>query len=417
MIVRNVAVHQAEDGHAVARALLAWVRSPSAVLRADRAGRLALAYVRGELAAISRDAARQVMTALLDDASPLVRLSLAEALGGEPGAPREIITVLAGDRSDIAALVLIGSPLLSDADLVEAVAIGDSVAQEAVASRAGVTPGVSSVLAEIGSLMSCMTLCVNHSAIVRTDALSRMIQRFGQHAEFRETLLHRPDLDPVLRHELVAATADVLARFVIDCDWMSATRAKRITRDATDHASITISADCLHRDGEAGSVRLVASLRAAGRLTPALILRALLCGNAAFFNAAMSDLSGLPLARVAGMAFGGQGIKFTALYAKAGLPPTLLAAFQAAVLLDDVEPDTGGTVLHRRRIAKVQAACAREAGGGLDTVMTLLRRFAAEAARRDARKFAEGVARNPHDVVDDTTAPVVSREPLLLTAA
>jgi len=46
-----------------------------------------------------------------------------------------MVLTLAGDHSDIAAIVLSRSPLLSDAELVDCAATSDSFAQSAIALR------------------------------------------------------------------------------------------------------------------------------------------------------------------------------------------------------------------------------------------------------------------------------------------
>ena len=75
---------------------------------------------------------------LLDDPSPLVRRALAEALAASEEAPPSIIIALPSDQPEIAALVLERSPLLLDADLVDAVATqGAAGAERDRAPRAG----------------------------------------------------------------------------------------------------------------------------------------------------------------------------------------------------------------------------------------------------------------------------------------
>ena len=108
-----------------------------------------------------RTEAELAMTALLDDPSPLVRRALAEALGSAGDAPRPLILALASDQSDVAAAVLSRSPVLTDADLVDCVAIGDVVAQTALARRADLLPGAIAALAEIGQREAVLALIGN----------------------------------------------------------------------------------------------------------------------------------------------------------------------------------------------------------------------------------------------------------------
>jgi uncharacterized protein (DUF2336 family) len=118
-----------------ARRFLEWAWTASAVERAAGAGELARAFLYDELAEPERKEARLVLTGLLDDSSPLVRRALAENFASAATVPHYMVLTLAGDHSDIAAIVLSRSPLLSDAELVDCAATSDSFAQSAIALR------------------------------------------------------------------------------------------------------------------------------------------------------------------------------------------------------------------------------------------------------------------------------------------
>lgn len=368
---------------AILRGFLRWTRSAPADARAQGTRALARAYLHGELDPAHRRDALLVLTALLDDPSPAVRLALADVLGPSPAAPRALITALAQDQPAVAALVLGASPLLADADLVDAVALGCTIAQDAVAGRASVSAAVAAAVAEVGGVQACRTLCVNPGAILTPAAMARMVARHGDDPDLRRLLLDRADLAPGLRHDLVVATARALAAFLVERCWMSADGAARMLRDATDRACLTIAAGTEAPDAPTD---LVAHLLAAGRLTPALLLRSTVSGDPALFEAAASRLSGVPLARVAGLLRGGRTLGFGALYGRTGLPPVLCPVFQAALFPTG---DRDGHV--RQRIARALQACAASGDPSLGSTAALLRRWDAEAARDEARAFARDV--------------------------
>jgi len=83
-----------------------------------------------------RAAAEGALIMLLDDPSPLVRAELARALAFSEQAPPPVILGLAADQPEVASWVLEHSPLLVDADLVDAIATGGPQAQAAIANRA-----------------------------------------------------------------------------------------------------------------------------------------------------------------------------------------------------------------------------------------------------------------------------------------
>jgi len=238
--------------------------------------------------------------------------------------------------------------------------------------------------------------------------------------------------DAALRADLVTAMADALRVFVTEREWISGERAQRMTRDACEQARVIIAATS--EEGENGAVTLIAHLRACGQLTASLLLRALLSGNASLLEAALAELSGLPLMRVKGLTRDWRGSGFAALYRKAGLPDVLMPAFRAAIeaLGKGDHGHATGASLSRQRIERVLTACKADNTGELDSLLAVLRRFAAEAAREEARQFsaavpeeeATGVMRlePPEDASEETAedeAPLqlVDTERAELTAA
>ena len=143
-------------------------------------------------------------------------------------------------------------------------------------------------------------------------------------------------------------------------------------------------------EGENGAVALIAHLRGCGQLTASLLLRALLSGNASLLEAALTELSGLPALRVKGLTRDWRGSGFAALYRRAGLPEALLPAFRAAIeaLHSGDAGNASGASLSRQRVERVLTACKAENTGELNSLLAVLRRFAAEAARDEARQFS-----------------------------
>ena len=159
---------------------------------------------------------------------------MAEALAGAAHAPHHIVSALANDQADIAALVLGRSPLLTDAELIDAAALGETQAQSAIAARPGLSAAVAGALAEVGSLAALLVLCRNDAATLADVSVHRILERFGHDGELREALGARRDLDAALRHALVVATAEALRRFVTACGWMVPERARRVVRESGD---------------------------------------------------------------------------------------------------------------------------------------------------------------------------------------
>ena len=152
---------------------------------------------------------------------------------------------------------------------------------------------------------------------------------------------------------------------------------------------------------------LVRHLRAAGQLNTSLILRALLFGNMELFEAALTELSCLPASRVAALVHDRGGTSLNALLAKAGLPKTTFPAFRSALEAGHevgfVGTVGGATRLRRRMVERVLTQC--DTGTGSDALLILLRRFATESAREEARVFCDELAdENDRLLADDFVA-------------
>jgi uncharacterized protein (DUF2336 family) len=368
----------------IVRRFSEWALTAAPSQRADGASALARAYLYADLDPAQRAEAEMVLTRLLDDPSPRVRQAMAESFASAIDAPHHIVLALADDQSDVSAIVLGRSPLLSDAELIDCAAIGDAFAQSAVALRPRLSAPVAAAIAEIGAREALIALVVNPGADIPAFSLARMVERFGEDGEMREALLSRADLPAPLRAALVAATAEALLGFVTDRAWLSPERARRIAREAQERATVIIAGS--EDAKQEGLARLVAHLRAAGQLTVSLVLRALLSRNLALFEAVLCDLSGLPLARVRGLIADWRSGGFAALYRKAGFPPALLPGFRAALdALAAQSPEEPDVALSRRLVERVVTACETVNTGELDKLLALLRRFEAEAAREGAR--------------------------------
>ena len=373
----------------IVRHFLDYVRIAPAGQRAEATGALARSYLYSDLAPDDLAAAEGAMLMLLDDPSPLVRRALADVLAASPSAPPAIVLALAADQPQIAAPVLALSPLFVDADLVDAIATGGVVVQAAIASRAGLPCSVAAAIAEVGTAESCLVLAENSDADIAPISADRLVERFGHLAAIREALLARDDLAAATRLMLVAKLSETLAGFVTERRWLDADRAQRIAREACEKATVVVAADTPTTQMRA----LIRHLRVSGQLTAGLILRALLSGNVALFEEALAELTDMPVERVSSLVHDRGNAALRALFDRAGLPRSTYPAFKEAIEAmregGFISEPGGAARLKRRMIERVLTGCANEALGEVAPLLTLLRRFATEAARDEARLFCD----------------------------
>jgi len=386
----------------IVRDFLQWVRTAPASERAEATSALARAFLYSELSPDDLAAAEGAMLMLLDDPSPLVRRALADALAASPNAPPAIVIALAADQPQIAAPVYALSPLFVDADLVDAVATGEAAVQAAIANRAALPCSVAAAIAEVGTAEACLLLVENSSAEIVPLSVDRIVERFGQLAAIREALLLRDDVSAATRQTLVSKLSETLAGFVAGRAWLDPDRAQRIAREACERATVTIAAET--PQGELGP--LIRHLCATGQLTAGLILRALLSGNIALFEEALAELTDMPVARVSGLVHDRGNVGLRALFEKARLPASTYPAFKEAIeaMREGFSDQPGGAAqLKRRMIERVLTRCEDADLGELAPLLTLLRRFATEAAREEARMFCDELVAEDF-AVDDRSA-------------
>jgi uncharacterized protein (DUF2336 family) len=218
-------------------------------------GALARAFLYDDLPEPEREEARLTLTGLLDDSLPLVRRALAESFASAANVPHYMVLTLANDSSDVAAIVLARSPLLSDAELVECAATADAFAQSAIALRPWVSAQVAAALAEVGARKALISLAVNPGAELLEFSIRRMIERHGHDPDLRAALLARPNLSASLRSDLAGAAAKALSAMMTGRAGLTTERARCLT----ERANVKIAAETA---GEANEILdFVAHLR------------------------------------------------------------------------------------------------------------------------------------------------------------
>lgn len=375
----------------IVRQFISWVRTAPPSERAEATRSLARAFIFSDLSDDDRAAAEGALLMLLDDASPLVRQAMAQVFARAPAAPAAIVQALAVDQACVALPVLEHSPLLVDADLVDIVATGDSELQCAVARRITLPSSVCAAIAEVGSAAAALELIENPYAELAPFSWDRIVERHGHLAAIREAMFALDGLPAKTRHALVAKLSDTLTRFVVGRNWLSQDRAERVADEAMVRSTVNIAS----RSRGEEMRDLVHHLRDVGQLTAGLILRALLSGNLDLFDQSLVVLSGLPENRVAALLEDGADHSINALLTRAGLPSSTFPAFRAALAARDeigfVGSVGGAMRLRRRMVERVLTSCETDEAAS-EPLLILLRRFATESAREEARLFCDELA-------------------------
>ena len=373
----------------IVRQFINWVRTAPAGERAEATRALARAWLISDLSEDNRVAAEGALLMLLDDASPLVRQAMADVFARAIDAPPSIVAALSVDQPAIAVLILEHSPLLIDADLVDIVATGNPETQCAIARRTDLPPSVSAAIAEVGSASAALELIENPAAALAPFSLDRIVERHGHLAAVREALLALQDLPAATRLALAERLSSSLAHFVTARQWLNPDRAQRATMEALERSTVNVAAKSRGND----MIALIKHLRGTGQLNAGLVLRALLSGNLDLFEEALVELSGLSRDRVAALIHDRSAVSLNALLAKVGMPESTYLAFRAALdaghEIGFVGTVDGATRLRRRMVERVLTQCEQGPSKSTESLLILLRRFATESAREEARLFCD----------------------------
>ena len=365
---------------------LKWIHTARVNERAAAAAALARAYVGHDLPFEDRCAAEAALTLLLDDPSAKVRKAMAEALALSHHAPLQIVSALASDQPEVAAVVLARSPLLTDADLTERVASGHKTTQVLIADRAAVSMELSAVIAEIGEAEACRTLVANEGAEIAPLSFRRMAERHGHVAPLREALIADRRLPADCRHMLLVKLGDVLKGSPLVVASMGISRAERVLKDACVKASLTLIDGTRSEDHAA----LIAHLRVRGDLTASFIIRAVAHGKVDFFGSVLVALAGSSEQRVRSLLAAGSDVALSAVLRSAGLADAVHGILIRALKV-------WREVANGKRVAGAQEVSwlmLKELGGqaAQGDLAALLKSIHLDALRENARGHALAIA-------------------------
>jgi uncharacterized protein (DUF2336 family) len=275
-----------------------------------------------------RDAAAEVLRFLALDAEELVRRALAVTLKRSPDLPHDVALALARDVDSVATPLLRFSPVFSDEDLAEIIEHADELKQIAVACRASLSTTVTGALAEYGCEPAVRAACANDNADFAETALQTALVRFERSEALAVAMAFRKALPPSIAEKLVSRVSDQVRQHLIDQHGLSPETALNAALAVRERATV----DLVDQAGQTTDLKaFCAHLHAQERLTPSLLLRALVCGNISFFEWSLAELTGVPHHRVWVMVHDAGPLGLRAIYQRAALPDTLYPAFRAAV--------------------------------------------------------------------------------------
>ena len=159
-----------------------------------------------------RDLTIETLERLSRDEEPRVRAMLAEEIKHLDCVPKDVVQRLAHDAETVVCTPIIEySPLLSDADLIEIVAVAQANAMlSAVARRKGLSGDVSDAVVATGDTTAITVLLTNIDARLRKKTLDTIVSQAAEVAEWHGPLVLRTELSPRAIRRIASFVASAL---------------------------------------------------------------------------------------------------------------------------------------------------------------------------------------------------------------
>jgi uncharacterized protein (DUF2336 family) len=288
---------------------------------------------------------------MVKDAEAKVRAALSRHLTTSSDLPRDVALSLARDVEEVSLPFLETSSVLDDADLIEIVRNAGVAKQLAVARRAHVSDELASAIVDHGRSGEVIaTLAANPGAELSERNMARMLDKHGQSVLVTNSLAARANLPLVVSERLVNLVSESLRRFLVEKRELTDEMATDLVLQARERATISLLPPGAK---SADVIDFVGQLKRSGRLSPSLILRALCTGDIAFFEAALSVLSGIAIVNARLLIHDEGELGLRTIYQRANLPIDQLHVFRAALeAVREMEYD-GGERDRQRFSAKV----------------------------------------------------------------
>lgn len=363
---------------------------PSGDARAQIATKVAGQFAADVLNPRERQIAEEILRCMVRDAEVRVRQALATSLLHTAEVPHDVAIALARDIESISIPFVEASPALTDDDLIELVRTSGAPKQLAIARRSSVSPSVADALVATESTEVVRTLVRNPGASLTEALLNNILDRHGSDGTITESMTLRPQLPLGIAERLVTHVAEHLRAHLVIHHKVPRHVAERLAAQSRERATVDLLSAA--RDS-ANVAALVQQLRASGRLTPSLILRAACTGDIRFCEEAFAQAAKLPVHKAWVLLHDAGPLGLRALYDRAGLPEVLYPAFRVAFDVFHETQFDGGDAdrerFERRMLERILTQYEGLAADDLDYLLDRLGSLTDETAHNgDARAIA-----------------------------
>ncbi|WP_300542274.1 DUF2336 domain-containing protein [Maricaulis sp.] len=299
-----------------------------------------------------RMAAHDILELIARDAAELVRRALSVTLQNSPNLPRDVALRLAMDGDAVATPVLESSPVLQDEDLIAVLTQADTAKRCAIAGRKQVSPVVVHEILSSGDGEAVSVAAANDGAEFDGAAYQRAFAEFCENGMVMDAFVARSHLPLDVTERLISHISDTALQRLVKRHALPPQLAVEIAEGMRERATL----DLVDQAGLAHDPKhFVQQLRMNARLTPSLVLRALLRGHVAFVEHAFAELAGISHGKAWLLVHDAGPLGLRAVYDRTGMPPRLYPAIRAAfdvIHSMEMPHDEAGRARFRRALAE-----------------------------------------------------------------
>jgi uncharacterized protein (DUF2336 family) len=306
---------------------------------------------------------RDILVRLMHDVEMAIRVSLAEKLADDPGAPLDLILLLADDAVEVARPLILRSHRLGDAEILAFLVDADTELQALCAQRPHIGEPVTAKLAQSDAEPVLVTLVRNATARIGASTFEALIEKSRHFASLQEPLAHRADLPAPLALRMCDWVSDALKSYIAKSGRLAPDVTEGLVVQAAQSITIKPPLDSLD-----SCQKLVDKLAVGGQLKAGFLLRVLQHGQIDLFDVAYAKLLELRLS------------VFRELFYRRGPKPVAFACRAAGI-----DRSVFSTVFTlSRRARALDPGLTTEERAGVDAIF-------ASVSRKDAMVFIQSM--------------------------
>ena len=296
------------DEHAALRQLLGLAQDRSRSSQRALVENITDLYIttEGRLSERERALISDILQKLVRELELEVRKRLAERFAVIPGAPVDLMVMLANDQIEVARPILRGSPVLRDPDLIEIIKHRTREHLLAIVMRQPLGPDVTDAIVERGDEIAIEALLRNPDAAISARSLEYLVAESERIDRFQEPLVRRADPPPRLAARMYWWVSAALRQAIVTGFPINPALVDDIVEETT-RAAI---ADSRLQSLDEAARRLVDELIGTQILDERFLLQSLRSGRPAVFVAAIAKMARLDPRIVRRLVFepGGQSL-------------------------------------------------------------------------------------------------------------